>query len=77
MHCDTRQKDKAADKSASALEKMLSSKQDAPSLQAMLKAFENKLSTVASQEYIEIKFKETESVLSKHLEKACSDPTRH
>ena len=67
---ETRQKDKVGEKSsATPLEKMMTPKQDAPSLQAMLKSFENKLSTVASQEYIESKFKESESVLSKYLEK--------
>ena len=79
MPVDTRGKDKASEKSTSTvapsagtttLEKMLTKQStETPSLQAMLKSFENKLSTMASQDYFENKFKDAETVLFKQLEK--------
>ena len=42
---------------------------ETPNLQAMLKSFENKLSTMASQDYFDKKFKDSETVLLKQLEK--------
>ena len=79
MPVDTRGKDKASDKSSSStasssgittLEKMLTKQStETPNLQAMLKSFENKLSTMASQDYFDKKFKDSETVLLKQLEK--------
>lgn len=77
----TNKAEKAADKSsanasasATTLEKMLAKQSgqkepEAPTLQTMLKSFENKLSSMASQDYFDNKFKETEIVLLTRLEK--------
>lgn len=65
--------------SATTLEKMLSKSgtkdpgtkdPDTPNLQVMLTSFENKLSSMASQDYFDTKFKESENFFLTQLDKA-------